>query len=310
MGFVGTAHHLAELAGSVLAKRYVLGAPLGEGAGSGVFEARDLRTDRIVAVKLLAVADADARLRRESLAARVEHPGVCAPFDVGQQNGVPFVVCERLRGQTLGEAIVESGPLPIDLVASVFVDLLSALAAVHVAGIVHRDVKPSNVFLARREGCRPFARLFDFGCATEMHAIGDDAIVGTPAYMAPEQGRGGPSDARTDVYAIGMSLFEAVAGRRPYAAPGWAQIVAGRRAPPPDVRAIRPNAPRALAAIIARATASAPHARFASAGEMQARLAALGVRDEYVPRQSGIVMNPLLTQLATGTDDDTRPMRR
>jgi serine/threonine protein kinase len=134
-----------------------------------------------------------ARLRREALARRVGHPGVCAPFDVGEERGVPFIVSERLRGETLAEAIMICGPLPFELVVSIFVELASALHAIHDAGVIHREIKPSNIFLVRREGCRSVPRFSDFGCAAEIERQSDDAVFGTPAYMRPSRRAATPS---------------------------------------------------------------------------------------------------------------------
>jgi serine/threonine-protein kinase len=264
---------LAERCGPVLAERHVLGPLVAEGLASGIFEAEDARTARTVIVKLLAVTDPGApwaRLCREALAGRVEHPGVCAPFDMGEERGVPFVVSERLRGETLAEAITNGGPLPLEFVVPVFVELASALHAIHDAGVIHRDIKPSNIFLVQRERCRPVPRFFDFGCASEIDRKLDDAVFGTPAYMAPEQARGDAIDARADIHAFGVALFESIAGRRPYAAQSYERLFGpAPPAEPPDVRAIRVDTPPLLASIVARALTPARENRFASARAMQ-----------------------------------------
>jgi serine/threonine protein kinase len=331
MALGGTALFLADLTGPILAERYVLGPVIGEGAGSAIFEAEDLRTQRIVVAKLLHVTNPDAawaRLRREALSARIEHPGISAPFDIGEERGVPFVVSERLRGETLAEAITNAGHLPFDFVVSIFVELASALQSVHDAGIVHRDVKPSNVFLVSREGCRPFARLFDFGCAFEIGAEVPQSFMGTPAYMAPEQARGENIDIRVDIHALGISLFESLAGRRPYAPQSYERLLGtSPRSEVPDVRAIRRDTPPLLADIVAKAMAIAPDRRFASAREMQSALmlltssgqhhALVDPRDPDAPRSSAppphhdsITRVAAATTTALSAEDVTRKFVR
>jgi eukaryotic-like serine/threonine-protein kinase len=255
--------------GGLLAGRYALGPVLGRGASAVVHRAVDRSTGEPVAVKLFSVdASAfDERRRRQEVAAlgAVDHPGLVRLRASGATGDRPFVVMDLVDGPTLAQRLL-SGPLPADEVAALGARLADALAHVHGLGFVHRDVKPANVLLG--DGSRP--RLADFGIAralddTSITATG--SVVGTAAFLAPEQVRGASVGPRADVYALGLVLLEASTARREY--PGSAVESATARLH----RAPRaPDTP--LGEVIAAMTASEPGERI-SASAAAAALAAL-----------------------------------
>ena len=258
-----------------------------------VYEAEDTRLGRRVAVKLLppplaADPDAVARFLREGrVAATLSHPRVCAVLDVGEDAGQPFIVMERLEGMTLRRALA-GGPLPVQRVLALGAQLAEALEAVHARGLVHRDVKPSNIFLAR-DGS---ARRTDFGLArqVERRSSGVDrdadtgsgrpepltragAAVGTAGYMSPEQARAEPVDARSDLFSLGAVLYEMATGRPPFAGTSDAvtfEAILGREPVPPQ--ALNPEVPEELAAIVGKALEKDPALRYQSAAELRVDL--------------------------------------
>jgi serine/threonine-protein kinase len=204
-------------------------------------------------------------------------------LDVGESDeGVPFLVMERLFGDSLRVSVARAGRLGILEAVSVGIQLLCALDAVHAAGIVHRDVKPDNVVLVARGGCDPLVKLFDFGLCrrTAFRHSGEEtmtcegALVGTPEYMAPEQVLGSASlDIRVDVYAVGVVLYEALTGDRAFFSRNLREILSGvmnKRIPP--LRHVRPEAPASLDAAIRRAMEREPGRRYRSAAAFQAKL--------------------------------------
>ncbi|HEY7816329.1 MAG TPA: protein kinase, partial [Nakamurella sp.] len=207
--------------GTVLDGRYRLGAMIARGGMSTVYRGLDTRLDRPVAVKVMSpqyVADPTflSRFEREArLAASLGHPGVVAVYDQGQDGDLVFLVMELVDGGTLRDLIRERGPLPVPVVLAILDPLLDALGAAHAGGLVHRDVKPENVLISARGA----VKIADFGL---VRAVGSqtvatgDVILGTVAYLSPEQVATGVSDARTDVYAAGIVAFEMLTGRPPY----------------------------------------------------------------------------------------------
>ena len=209
---------------------------IGAGGMGVVYKAEDERLDRIVAVKFLSDElaldpDAVSRFRREArTASALNHPGICTIHDIGEQDGRAFIVMEHLEGVTLKEYMAGQGGLPTTTVLTLGIDIADALGAAHHAGIVHRDIKPGNIFVSARGR----AKILDFGLAKmrrarasardgEGSALTGDAmhggpILGTAAYMAPEQARGEPIDHRADIWAFGLVLYEMAKGARPEAA--------------------------------------------------------------------------------------------
>src|SRR5829696_2115214 len=209
----------------IVAGRYVLKAPLGRGGMGVVWRAQDAVLGREVAVKevvlppTLAEAErrpAQARVLREArAAARLNHPGAVTLYDVVQDRGNTFIVMELVEAPTLAELVAEQGPLAVGRVAELGVQLAGALEAAHGAGIVHRDVKPGNVMVAERGG----AKLADFGVASlagDPQLTSTGLVLGSPAYMAPEQARGEASGPAADFWAMGATMFYAVEGVAPF----------------------------------------------------------------------------------------------
>src|SRR5215217_6668127 len=209
----------------LVANRYTLKAPLGRGGMGVVWRAQDAVLGREVAVKevvlppTLAEAErrpAQARVLREArAAARLNHPGAVTLYDVVQDRGNTFIVMELVEAPTLAELVAEQGPLAVGRVAELGVQLAGALEAAHGAGIVHRDVKPGNVMVAERGG----AKLADFGVASlagDPQLTSTGLVLGSPAYMAPEQARGEASGPAADFWALGATMFYAVEGVAPF----------------------------------------------------------------------------------------------
>jgi serine/threonine-protein kinase len=272
----------------VLAGRYALHAEIGRGGCAVVYEAQDLRLGRVVALKLVKEnardVQATARLAREARAgAAIHHPNVCGIVDAGYlEDGRPFLVMERLHGETLTRCLARIGRLsPMDAI-DVALQLLSALDTTHAIGIVHRDLKPDNVFLVPRHGCGPLVKLLDFGmCRRATPTLRDDAtltragqVVGTPEYMSPEQVSGNRAfDARIDIYAVGVILYEALSGQRAFQGKDAREVVISVLSHSlKPLRAIRPEIPLVLDRIVARAMERDPAFRYGTALEFQADL--------------------------------------
>ncbi|HEY7106060.1 MAG TPA: serine/threonine-protein kinase [Acidimicrobiia bacterium] len=262
-----------------LAGRYELGETIGRGGMADVRAATDTRLGRDVAVKLLRAdlaARADARRRFDAearAAARLTHPNIVVVYDCGEDLDVPFLVMERLPGDTLAGELAD-GPVTVERARAVGVAILAALAHAHRHGVIHRDVKPANVLLAA-DGTPKVA---DFGIAKTAE---DDTgtltltgeLVATPAYLAPERIRDAPATFASDLYAVGVVLYEALAGRRPFTGDSPVAVLdAVLRDDAPRLVQLRPDVPRDVAAVVERAMAHDPVERFTSAEEMAAAL--------------------------------------
>ncbi|MEA2283712.1 MAG: eukaryotic-like serine/threonine-protein kinase [Solirubrobacteraceae bacterium] len=255
--------------GALVLGRYRLGSRLGSGGFGTVFAARDERLDRIVAVKVIpagAAADGlDARGRREALAAaRLDHPGIVSVYDAGEDGEARYVISELVQGATL-DKLQRDGALSDRDVLRIGLTLAAALAHAHDRGVIHRDVKPQNVIVPEvpDEG-RAAAKLTDFGVA---HLAGDEPltmtgdVVGTLAYMAPEQAAGERIDDRADLYALALVLYEALAGVNPVRAGSPAATARRVGTVLPPLAAKRPELPRRLCAAIDRALRPDPEDR-------------------------------------------------
>jgi len=268
---------------------------LGRGGMGEVRAARDLRLHRDVAIKLLPPDLAGLPMvRRRFLsearsAAKLAHPHVVAVFDFGEDGGIPFMVMERLNGRTLAD-VIDDGPMEPEATRRLGVEVLDALTAAHRAGLVHRDIKPANVLVAGPHSWK----LGDFGIAKSVTATGPDLttagmIVGSPAYLAPERLAGGEATPSTDLYAVGVVLYEALVGRRSRDSvdqlPSFVQTL-------PPLAQIRPGLPADLVAAVTRATALDPADRFVSAVDMAAALDEPG-------RPAAAHLPPTAPQLAT-----------
>ncbi len=262
----------------LLVGRYEVRGVLGHGGMAQVRDGWDTRLDRPVAVKLLhpgLLAGADVRRRFEDearAAAALSHPNLVAVYDYGEHRGVPFIVMERLPGQTLADLIAQR-PMPPDHVRAMLDDVLAALQVAHRAGILHRDIKPGNVLLSATGDAM---KLGDFGIAkadgTAQTVTGQ--VVGTMGYLSPQRVAGAPAAVTDDIYALGVVAYEALTARRAF---GQDNPVALARAimddPPPPVTAARADVDPVLGDVIARAMARDPAQRFATADQMRAALA-------------------------------------
>ena len=254
--------------------RFRIDRLLGEGGMGIVYAAFDDTLQREVAIKLLRAdsARSSALLREARAAARVRHPSVCTIYEVGEQDGVPFLVMELLDGETLAARLARGALGPSESVAAV-APALDALAALHAEGLVHLDIKPANIFLTSAG-----VKLLDFGLARALTAAdptttqtGAGLLTGTPAYMAPEQVRGEVVDARTDVFAAGILLFELVTGERPFRGATFVDILQAVLTEHPP--ALSGSAALvALDRVVQRALAKDPADRYPGAAAMATEL--------------------------------------
>jgi serine/threonine protein kinase len=267
----------------LLAERYEIAEIIGRGGMGDVYAGRDRRLQRDVAIKVMrpgavGVADAEARFEDEArVAARLQHPNVVAVYDTGTTgDGRPFIVMERLPGVTLADQM-RAGPLSQDAVRVVADDVLAAMAAAHAAGILHRDIKPGNILMT--EDGR--AKIADFGVAREadtdsllVDPTTTNALSGTPAYLAPERLAGQPATAASDIWALGVVLYEALAGRKPFDGPTpIAVAMAVRDGDNPPLEEVAPDTDPTLTAAVNRAMNGDPAQRFQTAREMRAAVA-------------------------------------
>jgi len=265
--------------GKTLADRYELLERIGSGGMGTVWRARDTLLERDVAVKLLhegLASDAAfaERFRREArAAARLGHPNIAAVYDTGEHDGVPFIVMELVDGESLHARIKRDGPLTVKDTVRVVRPVLAALNHAHSKGLVHRDMKPGNVLIARSGD----VKVVDFGIAkgvgegTSVTRTG--SLMGTAAYLSPEQVEGKQATPSSDLYSLGCLMFSALTGAPPYDGDS-AVAVAMRhlRDPVPSVRDRRPDVPAPLARVVEQALEKDPGRRFASAAEMDAAL--------------------------------------
>ncbi|HEX6465252.1 MAG TPA: serine/threonine-protein kinase, partial [Vicinamibacterales bacterium] len=280
--------------GSTLS-HYVVDAFLGQGGMGAVYRARDTVLNRTVAIKVLTSAgDAESkrRLLHEARAASaLNHPNIVTIHAVERDRDVDFIVMEYVAGQPLA---IPAGGLPVDRAVEYADQIAAALAAAHEAGIVHRDVKPANVLITPPGR----VKVLDFGIARRAGIAADaptaqltieatapgGTMTGTPGYMSPEQIAGRPVDARSDVFSLGVVLFEMLTGQTAFGGETtWARMDATVRRTLPDVHALRQEVPPAIAQVIARAVAKDPSERYPSARELHADLSALRDRDLNAP---------------------------
>jgi eukaryotic-like serine/threonine-protein kinase len=261
-----------------IAGRYELIRPLGHGAMAIVDLAQDVELDRPVAPKRLAenlARDDELRrrfLREPRLAARLSHPNVVRVFDVGEDDGRPFIAMEYVEGETLADLVARRGRLPAAAAASLGVQMCAGLAAAHAAGLIHRDVKPQNLLL----GTDGVLKLGDFGIAvghegTKLTLAG--TVLGTAGYLAPEQARGEQVTAAADVYGVGAVLYELLAGEPSRRAASLAELGGENGFRLPDLAARAPDAPPELITAITSCLALRPEDRPSSAAALARLLA-------------------------------------
>ncbi len=272
-----------SMADSRVIGRFEIGDVVGSGSSGTVYQARDTASGERVAVKVIrGLGDVDtARFAREArVLGGLCHPGVVRYIDHGRSDdGDAYIVMEWLDGEDLGERLARSG-ISMNETVALGLRVADALAAVHAAGLVHRDIKPGNIFLPGRRAAE--ARIIDFGLVrgdtSGTTVTGTGLVVGTPAYMAPEQARGQRSiDGRADVFSLGAVLFKCFAGRAPFeGASVMAVLTKVVIEEAPLLRALRPEVPEAIEALVARMLSKDPAHRFQSAARVAEALLALG----------------------------------
>src|SRR4051812_14474467 len=269
---------------------YEILGTLGAGGMGEVYRARDTRVSRLVAIKVLGAsvdsrASAQQRFAQEARAlSGLNHPHICAFCDIGEEDGVQFLVMEYLKGETLASRLHRGAKLPIADALRYGIEIADALDHAHRCGVVHRDLKPSNIMLTRSG-----AKLLDFGLAkrrapaivgdvsdgpqsTQSLTI-DGAILGTPSYMAPEQLHGADADVRTDIFAFGQVVYEMLTGQRAFDGASQASVIAAilERNPEP-LSASQTHAPPLLESIVMRCLAKAPDDRWQTASDLRQAL--------------------------------------
>ncbi|HEY6400554.1 MAG TPA: serine/threonine-protein kinase, partial [Blastocatellia bacterium] len=266
--------------GATLAGRYRIERLISRGGMGAVFEATQLGLDRAVAIKaLLPALSRDEkmreRFRREARsAASLQHPNIIQIYDYGISDHGPYIVMELARGKSLRQLLSQGG-LSIELSVKLMGQILSALAAAHSAKIIHRDLKPDNIMVEEQADGQVTAKVLDFGIAKMREAQSDEEgtanltganIIGSPAYMSPEQSLGTALDARSDIYSLGIVLYEMLSGSTPYgkATPG-ALLTHQINTPPPPLTSAHPEIPGAVESVVMKALAKNPDARFGSA---------------------------------------------
>jgi len=275
-------HQLSGVLEQALSDRYLVERELGRGGMALVYQARDLRHDRPVALKVLrpeiGLALGGERFLREiRLTAQLRHPHILPVFDSGSAGAELWYVMPYVDGGSLRSRIQTAGKLPVHEAISLTRQVLAALGYSHGLGIVHRDIKPENVLLQAGE-----AVVADFGIARALEDAGGDRLtetglsLGTPSYMSPEQVTGEPGiDGRTDIYAVGCMLYEMLAGQPPFTGPTAQAIISKKLvSSPPSLRTLRPDVPAALERCLERALVTSPEQRFGTAEEFARALEA------------------------------------
>ncbi|HKP18188.1 MAG TPA: protein kinase [Gaiellaceae bacterium] len=277
------------MAGELIAERYELEELVGKGGMSSVYRAHDRLLERTVAIKLLHEHysrddDYVERFRREARsAAQLSHPNIVTVIDRGEADGRQFIVFEYIDGQNLKQLVQRQGRLPVRTALELAIEVGRALAFAHEHGLVHRDVKPQNVLLGNGD-----VKVTDFGIARSVDVKSGltqtGTVLGTSEYVAPEQASGQQVDALSDVYSLGVVVYELLAGNPPYSGESFVAVAMRHvHDPVPSIAQVRPDVPLRLDAALAKAMAKRPEDRFPSmtdfVTELEATLAALGTPD-------------------------------
>jgi eukaryotic-like serine/threonine-protein kinase len=267
------------LPGEIVADKYRIERTLGMGGMGAVFEVTHCVTHKRFAIKWLLAAATESEeaakrfIREAQIAGRIKHPNVVEVYDIYQQPSGVFLVMELLEGESLDARLARQTRLGVSEAVRIALGSMEGVAAAHAAGVVHRDIKPANIFLCRGRGGEVQPKVVDFGVSrlsslpgfSDLTTTRSGTVFGTPHYMAPEQMRAEPVDGRTDVYALGITLYQVLAGSRPYDAATYPELVlkiaAGAAVP---LAARLPDLPEGLAAIVSRAMDPEPSARFPS----------------------------------------------
>jgi serine/threonine-protein kinase len=274
--------------GLVIDERYQIVELLGSGGMANVYRAEHVRTRAPVAIKVLHQEFSEhsevlQRFQREAQAARrIQHPHVIAASDIGRlSDGCMYLVLEYVQGRDLSWVLHEAGVFPPERATKIALQVAQGLIAAHQAGIVHRDLKPDNIMLVQRDADPDFVKVVDFGIAKLTQARGQaltalGSVFGTPEYMAPEQARGGQIDHRTDLYTLGIVLYEMLSGATPFADEHLPQVIIGQisKPPPPLPSTIDAD----LAALTLQLLAKDPKARIQTAQELADRLQSILAR--------------------------------
>ncbi len=275
------------LVGKKLGEKYLIRGVLGEGGAGIVFDAVNTALNRPVAIKLVTAnrsgsTRAMLRLEQEArIAGSIGHPNICDVLDVDKlSDGRPYLVMERLTGASLAQRL-KAGAIPTRLVLEIMTQILSGLATAHKSNVLHRDIKPHNIFLSERVGSDPVAKILDFGFAkllaggSLVHTARGIAL-GTPIYMSPEQLRAEPLDARTDLFSCGIVFYECLTRRRPFKGSVLGQVGGpGNYQAPIPLRELRPDLDEAFQEVVERAMNPDRERRFQSALEFQKEVLAL-----------------------------------
>jgi serine/threonine-protein kinase len=267
--------------GDVVADRYELQQLVGSGGMSSVFRAHDRVLERTVALKVLherhtGNQDIVDRFTREAkLVAGLTHQNIVSVIDRGDYEGSPFIVFEYVDGENLKQVVVREGALPVERALELAVEVASALAFAHQKGFVHRDVKPQNVLLNGKGQ----AKVTDFGIARPLESKSDETatgtVLGTCDYLSPEQAQGRRVDGQTDVYSLGIVLYELLTGEVPFTGENFVAVAMHHiNTPPPPVSLKRPDVPQRVEAAVDKALAKEPEERFATMADFQAELEA------------------------------------
>jgi serine/threonine protein kinase len=305
------------LLGRAVAGKYEIRELLGTGAMGKVYRAYHSGLDKMVAIKVLiripGVEEAQARrFRAEARAAsRLEHPNSVQILDFGEEpDGLQYIVMELLEGIDLQQLVAEQGPLPTERVAWIMSQVFSALAAAHHSEVIHRDVKPGNIMLVQKSSedgqIRDFVKVCDFGLAKILDPDANEtggpltakgAVFGTPAYMSPEQARGEPLDARSDIYSCGVVMYKMITGHAPFRAESATKVLLGHihEVPPPLKSWGLPVEP-GLEAVVLKAMAKEPQHRYPSARDARDALRALLERLGHAAPPTGVNPTPILPQ--------------
>jgi len=304
-----------DLTGKVVAGRYRVLDTIGQGGMGSVYRVEHIEIGKQCAIKVLhSVYGQDDQQRRRFLrearaASTIAHENVVDVTDFGPSpNGSVFLAMELLVGEELSTLLGREGALPWARVKPMVLQICEALGAAHDKGIFHRDVKPENCFRVKRGANHDFIKVLDFGIAKIMNAeVSADlslsqtgAVFGTPQYMSPEQAMGNPVDHRTDIYAMGVVIYEMLAGKVPFDGPSHLEILTRQTTELPEPpRDVVPQIPEAVDAIVLRALQKRPDARFQSIGELAAALAA-------VPTDGAATANEIPTPRTRPSLDHTR----
>jgi len=264
----------SAMIGTVLSGRYRLEAKLGSGGMSTVYLARDETLDRPVAVKVMhremsEQADQLERFRQEARAvAKLSHPNVVSVIDAGEDGGHPYIVFEYVEGETLKQRIARVGALDVQEAIAYAIEVARGLTVAHARKMVHRDIKPQNILI----GAEGRAKLTDFGISRQLEQDGMTAtgrVLGTTDYVAPEQAMGQGADPRSDIYSLGVVLYEMLVGQVPFHADCQVGVAMKHvNEELPDVQRRRPEVSAAVALVVERATAKQPAERYQQIGEM------------------------------------------